>query len=61
MCFQPSFKRGIIARQARRAGKMQGILCSDWLPQRANWSDTAHSGLPVFFPQKNCTEVQVSA
>ena len=26
------------------------ILCSDWLPERARWSDTAHPGLPRFVP-----------
>ena len=25
--------------------------CSDWLPERARWSDTARPGLPVSFPQ----------
>jgi len=31
---------------------MQRILCSDWLPERARWSDTARSGLPVLFLHK---------
>ena len=30
---------------------MRRILCSDWLPERARWSDTARPGLPVSFPQ----------
>ena len=37
--------------QAPHAGSMQRILCSDWLPEWARWSDTAHPGLPVSFPQ----------
>ena len=36
--------------QAPRAGSMQRILCSDWLPERARWSDTARPGLPRFVP-----------
>ena len=31
---------------------MRRILCFDWLPERARWSDTARPGLPVSFPQK---------
>ena len=27
--------------QAPRAVSMRRILCSDWLPERARWSDTA--------------------
>ena len=41
----------IIIWQALRAGSMQRILCFDWLPEQARWSDTAHPGLPVSFPQ----------
>ena len=26
---------------------MRRILCSDWLPERARWSDSARPGLPV--------------
>ena len=37
--------------QAPRAGSMRRILCSDGLPERARWSDTARLGLPVSFPQ----------
>ena len=47
-----------------RAGSMRRILCSDWLPDRARWSDTARLGLPVSFPQikfrqssSECTKV----
>ena len=54
----------IIIWQAPRAGSMQRILCSDWLPERARWSDTARLGLPVSFPQikfrqssSECTKV----
>ena len=43
---------------------MRRILCSDWLPERARWSDTARLGLPVSFPQikfrqssSGCTKV----
>ena len=50
--------------QAPRAGSVQRILCSDWLPERARWSDTARPGLPVSFPQikfrqssSECTKV----
>ena len=43
--------RNIIICQAPRAGSMRQILCSDWLPERARWSDTACPGLPVSFPQ----------
>ena len=31
----------LIIWQAPRAGSMRRILCSDWLPERARWSDTA--------------------
>ena len=41
----------IILWEAPRAGSMRRILCSDWLPERARWSDTARQGLPVSFPQ----------
>ena len=37
--------------QAPRAGKMNQIPRCDWLPERARWSDTARSRLPVLFPQ----------
>ena len=33
----------------------------DWLPERARWSDTARSGLPVLFPQYHFAEVQAGA
>ena len=32
---------------APRAGKMNEIARCDWLPERARWSDLAHSGLPA--------------
>ena len=41
----------IIIWQALRAGSMRRILCSDWLPERARWSDTTRRRLPVSFPQ----------
>ena len=54
----------LIIWQASRAGSMQRILCSDWLPEWARWSDTACPGLPVSFPQikfrqssSECTKV----
>ena len=31
----------LIIWQAPRAGGMRRLLCSDWLPERARWSDTA--------------------
>ena len=34
-----------------RAGKVKGILCSDWLPKRARWAYLARSGLPA----RDCT------
>ena len=37
--------------QAPRAGSMRRILCSDWLPERARWSNTARPELPVWFSQ----------
>ena len=40
-----------IVWQAPEAGSMRRILCSDWLPERARWSDTARSRLPVLLPQ----------
>ena len=40
-----------IVWQAPRAGSMRRILCFDWLPEQARWSDTARPGLPVSFPQ----------
>ena len=53
-----------ITWQALRAGSMQRILCSDWLPEQARWSDTARPGLPISFPQikfhqcsSECTKV----
>ena len=33
-------------------GKMNRILCSDWLPERARWAHLARSGLPVLIPRK---------
>ena len=39
----------VIIWHALQAVKMRQILCSDWLPQRTRWSDTALSGFPVFF------------
>ena len=53
--------RDIILWQAPRAGSMQRILCSDWLPERARWSDTAHPGLHVSFPQIKFRQVQANA
>ena len=44
-------RRFLIIWQAPRAGSMRRILCFDWLPERARWSDTARPGLPVSFPQ----------
>ena len=35
-----------------QAGKMQRILCTDWLPERARWAYLARSGLPALVPQK---------
>ena len=40
-----------IVWQAPKVGSMRRIMCSDWLPERARWSDTARSGLPVLLPQ----------
>jgi len=40
----------LIIWQAPQAGSMRRILCSDWLPERARWSDTVCPGLPVSFP-----------
>ena len=37
---------------APRAGKIKGILCSDWLPEPASWAFLARSGLPALVPQK---------
>ena len=54
----------IVIWQAPRAGSMRRILCSDWLPEWARWSDIARPGLPVSFPQikfrlssSKCTKV----
>ena len=54
----------IIIWQALRASSMRQTLCSDWLPERARWSDTARPGLPVSFLQikfrqssSECTKV----
>ena len=30
---------------------MQGILCSDWLPERARWAYLARSGFPALVRQ----------
>ena len=56
----------IIIWQAPRAGSMQRILCSDWIPERERWIYTACPGLPVSFPQiklrhssTECTKVFV--
>ena len=43
--------REFIIWQAPWAGSMYWILCSDWLPEQARWSDTARPGLPISFPQ----------
>ena len=37
--------------QAPQAGSMRRIVCSDRLPERARWNDTARPGLLVSFPQ----------
>ena len=31
--------------------KVKGILCSDWLPERARWADLVRSGFPVLVLQ----------
>ena len=41
----------LIIWQAPRAGSMRQILCSDWLPEWARWSNTARPGLPFWFLQ----------
>ena len=46
-----SVERLFIILQAPRAGGMQQILCSDWLPEQARWSDTACPILPLSFSQ----------
>ena len=43
----------IIIWLAPRAGKMNKILCCDWLPVRARWSHLARSGLPALSRKKN--------
>ena len=40
---------------------MRRILCSDWLPERARWSDTARPELPVSFSQIKFRKVQAGA
>lgn len=35
-----------ITCQAPQAGKMNQILCCDWLPKQLKWGYLAHSGLP---------------
>ena len=32
-------------------GKVKGILCSDWLPERTRWADLVRSGFPVLVPK----------
>ena len=56
--------RIFIIWQAPRVDSMRWILCFDWLPERAKWSDTARPGLLVSFPQvkfrqslSRCTKV----
>ena len=44
---------------APRAGKMNQILCCDWLPERARWSYLARSGLPAASPKKNFPESHI--
>ena len=34
-----------------RAGKMKGILCSDWLPERGSRVHLARSELPALVPR----------
>ena len=36
-------------RLAPQAGKMEQILCSDWLPEWARWAYLARSGLQISF------------
>ena len=40
---------------------MRRILRSDWLPERARWSDTTHPELPVSFSQIKFRKVQAGA
>ena len=51
----------LITLQAPRAGKTNQIPRCDWLLERARWSDTARSGLPVLFPQQHFAKVQAGA
>ena len=37
---------------APQAGKINRILCSDWLPERVRWPYLARWGFPALFPQK---------
>ena len=53
--------QSLIIWQAPRAGSMRRILCSDWLSERARWSDTARPGLPVSFPQIKFHQFKVQA
>ena len=40
---------------------MRRILCSDWLPDWAGWSDIARPGLPVSFTQIKFRKIQAGA
>ena len=44
---------GIILCLALWVGKMNQILCCDWLPEQARWSYLACSGLPAMSRKKN--------
>ena len=42
-----------------RAGKMNQILCCDWLPERASWGYLAHLGLLAVSRKKNFSKSHI--
>jgi len=54
-----NLRNRIIIWPAPWAGKMNQILCCDWLPKQAKWSYLARSGLPAVSCKKNFPESHI--
>ena len=54
-----STKNVFLTWLAPQTTKMNQILRSDWLPERARWSYFAHSGLPAVSHKKNFPESHI--
>ena len=53
--FNP-FVTDLIVWQAQSVGKINEILCSEWLPVQARWSYLAHLGLPTVSCKKKSSK-----